>query len=523
VITTCRRSRLVAWLPALAAPGPAVAQPAGAASQPADAAPAFTPEQIEQVAAPIALYPDPLLAQVLMASTYPLEIVQAARFVKDRKDLKGEPLHAALRDQNWDDSVKSLVAFPEVLALMDGKLDWTQKLGDAFLGQQKELLDAVQRLRARAQAQGTLKSTKEQTVSSEPAAGQEQAIVIEPADPQVIYVPSYNPTVVYGAWPYPAYPPYIMHRPRGEGGRRHRTLMIIMIIAVIAGLLASGVPLASGAVAQRRFGTVDEAVQALVNAVRARDGKAMLAIFGEEGKGLVWSGDEVADKRARGRFVTAYDEKHRLEAGGGKVVLVVERDDFPFPIVPDGPSWRWDTAAGKEELLSRSIGRNELNAIKVCLAYVDAQREYYARNPDRSGLLQYAQRFASSPGKQGGLYWPTKPGDTPSPLGAFVAQARDEGYRKRSARPEAYWGYYYRILTSQGKDAPGGAYDYLAHRRLIGGFALVAFPAQYGVSGVMTFMVSHDGTVYQKDLGPDTAAIARGMTQFNPDRTWRKV
>src|SRR5262249_38566554 len=215
-------------------------------------------------------------------------------------------------------------------------------------------------------------------------------------------------------------------------------------------------------------------------------------------------------RNARARFVASYDEKHQFEAGGGKVVLVTGRDDFPFPIplVPDGPSWRFDTAAGKEEIINRRIGRNELYAIQTCLAYVDAQREYYARDPDGNALLQYALKFASTPGKRDGLYWPTKAGETPSPLGPLVARARGEGYSKRSGAPVAYWGYYYRILTAQGKDAPGGAYDYMAHGRLLGGFALVAFPGQYGVSGVMTFIVNQEGVVYQKDLGPNSAAIA---------------
>ena len=262
-----------------------------------------------------------------------------------------------------------------------------------------------------------------------------------------------------------------------------------------------------------------------MNAVRAGDKKAMLAILGEDGKGLVSSGDEVADRRARERFVASYDEKHQFEGGGGKVVLVTGRDDFPFPIplVPDGPSWRFDTAAGKEEIINRRIGQNELYAIQTCLAYVDAQREYYALDPDGDALLQYAKKFGSSPGKKDGLYWPTKEGEKPSPLGPLVARARGEGYSKRSDGPIAYWGYYYRILTAQGKDAPGGAYDYLAHGRLMGGFALVAYPATYGVSGVMTFIVNQDGIVYQKDLGLHTADIARAMKEFNPDSTWQKV
>ena len=297
------------------------------------------------------------------------------------------------------------------------------------------------------------------------------------------------------------------------------------IALVIASLSASwGLP-ATGAVQQRTFATVEDAAKALVDAVKSGNRKEIVAILGPDGQRLVSSGDQVSDRRAGERFVAAYDEKHRFDAGGGKVVMVLGRDEFPFaiPIVPDGPSWRFDTAAGKDEILNRQIGRNELNTIQTCLAYVDAQREYYARDPNADKLLEYAQRFASTPGKRDGLYWPTKPGEKPSPLGLLVARARGEGYSKRSAGPVAYWGYYYRILMAQGKDAPGGAYDYLAHGHLIGGFALVAFPAQYGVSGVMTFIVNQDGVVYQKNLGPQTETIARSMKEFNPDNTWEKV
>jgi Protein of unknown function (DUF2950) len=282
---------------------------------------------------------------------------------------------------------------------------------------------------------------------------------------------------------------------------------------------------ASGATPQRRFASPEDATSALVAALRAGNSKALLAILGQGGKALVSSGDLVADRRIRERFVAAYDEQHRLDRSGDKVVLVVGREDYPFaiPIVEDGPSWRFDTAAGKEEILNRRIGENELNTIQVCLAYVDAQREYYVRDPDGNGLLQYARAFASMPGKRDGLYWPTKQGERPSPLGPLVARARGEGYSKTSSSPVAYWGYYYRILTAQGQDALGGAYDYLAHNRLLGGFAMVAYPAQYGVSGIMTFIVNHEGIVYEKDLGPNGAAIARAMKTFNPDSTWKKV
>jgi Protein of unknown function (DUF3300) len=231
MIAMMKRTRLLAWLLvlAMAGPLPATAQTAPPPPPPpAGSEAAFTPEQLEQVAAPIALYPDPLLAQVLMASTYPLEVVQAARFLKANPNLKGDPLNEKLKEQTWDDSVKSLVSFPQVLDLMNEKLDWTQKLGDAFLANEKALLDAVQRLRVRAQAQGNLKSSPEQTVTVEPAAAaaattaQQAAVVqqqpptvikIEPSNPDVVYVPTYNPTVVYGAWPYPAYPPYYPYPP----------------------------------------------------------------------------------------------------------------------------------------------------------------------------------------------------------------------------------------------------------------------------------------------------------------------
>ena len=275
-----------------------------------------------------------------------------------------------------------------------------------------------------------------------------------------------------------------------------------------------------GAPAQKTFGSLDEAVNALVAAVRAADRKAMVEILGPRGNPLVWSGDGVADRSAFQRFIAAYDRAHRLEGGGGKVVLYVGDDDFPFPIplVPDGPRWLWDTDAGDDEILNRRIGQNELSAIQVCLAYVDAQREYYSRG---KGLLEYAQRLESTKGKQDGLYWETKPGEPESPLGLLVAKARAAGYPLPSqGAPVPYHGYFYRILLTEGPDAPGGSYDFVVKGHMIGGFALVAYPASYGASGIMTFIVNQDGVVYQKDLGPKTAQLANAMKTYNPDKTW---
>jgi hypothetical protein len=299
-----------------------------------------------------------------------------------------------------------------------------------------------------------------------------------------------------------------------------------------ATLLAAAVLLAAAwtpgawAAATRTFETPEQAVESLIAAVRTGDTKGILAILGPQAKTLVSSGDPVADRAAGERFVRAYDTSHSLKAGGGKIVLITGEDDFPFaiPVVPDGPRWRFDTAAGKEEIENRRIGRNELDAIQVCLAYVDAQREYYAQPRMGDGVQQYARRTASTPGKRDGLYWDAKLGEPHSPLGRLVASARAEGYGHRAkGRPAPYHGYYYRVLEGQGPQAPGGAYAYVANGRMIGGFALIALPAQYGVSGVTTFMVNHDGMVYQKDLGPRTATLARQINTFDPDSTWQKV
>ena len=292
-------------------------------------------------------------------------------------------------------------------------------------------------------------------------------------------------------------------------------LALAMVLALQSASLA--------APAQKSFGSLDEAVNALVGAIRAADRKALVEILGAHGSPLVWSGDDVADRAAFQRFTAAYDRAHRLEGGGGKVVLYVGDDDFPFPIplMPDGPRWLWDTEAGDDELLNRRIGQNELSVIQVCLAYVDAQREYYSRG---SGLLEYAQRLESVRGKREGLFWEAKPGERESPLGPLVARARAAGYPlPPRGGPVPYHGYFYRILFAQGPDAPGGAYDFVVKGHMIGGFALVAYPATYGVSGIMTFIASHDGVVYQKDLGPKTAQLATAMKTYNPDRTWSEA
>jgi hypothetical protein len=281
----------------------------------------------------------------------------------------------------------------------------------------------------------------------------------------------------------------------------------------------------AASVAQERFTTPEAAVDALVGAAKAGDAKALVGVLGPDGKAIVCSGDPVADTNIREKFVAAYEAKHAIEReGDGTQTLIIGADDFPFPIplVNKAGEWQFDTAAGLDEILRRRVGRNELAAIQVSLAYVQAQNEYASLDPGGLGSHVYAQRILSRPGKKDGLYWPTAEGETPSPLGELAAKASAEGY-KAGAAPIPYHGYYYRILTRQGADAPGGAYDYLVSGKMIGGFALLAFPAEYGNSGIMTLMVNQDGTVYQKDLGMTTAELVGKIDSFAPDQTWTKV
>jgi len=283
------------------------------------------------------------------------------------------------------------------------------------------------------------------------------------------------------------------------------------------------------ALKQKSFASPELAVQALVGALRSDDQKGLLEILGSGAMRVLASGDAVADKRARATFVEDYDQANRIvRAGEDKAVLEIGKAGWPLPIpiVQRASAWIFDTKAGEEEMLNRRIGRNELAVIQVMLAYVDAQNEYASKARDDSGVRSYAMKIRSSPGKRDGLYWPVKHGEEPSPLGPLAAGATAEGYGKGKPDPSklpAFHGYHYRVLTGQGSQAPGGAYSYVARGRMIGGFGLVAYPARYGSSGIMTFVVNQDGVVYEKDLGPGTAQAAGTMTLFNPDQSWRKV
>jgi len=278
---------------------------------------------------------------------------------------------------------------------------------------------------------------------------------------------------------------------------------------------------------QESFATPDEALKAVIEDLKADNLPDLVKIFGPSIEPILNSGDPVADRNARERFVAFAEEHHHFDGSGDSLTLVIGKDDWPFPIPLKKVNDRWlfDTAAGWEEILNRRIGENELSTVQTMLAYVDAQGDYAEFQRQRSGTPEYAQRILSDPGKMDGLYWPVAEGDPQSPLGPLMAAAGAAGYRRsaKAEEPNPYHGYYFKVLTGQGPNALGGAADYIVGGRMIGGFGLVAWPARYGDSGVVTFMVNHDSVVYQKNLGPQTATIAPVISRFDPDPSWQKA
>jgi len=294
---------------------------------------------------------------------------------------------------------------------------------------------------------------------------------------------------------------------------RRTTLCFLLLLASPA--LAGGV---------RAYPNPEAAIDALVAAARSGEVQAVVSVMGEPSRSVLVSGDAVADRATLRRFVELYDRTHSLSAPDEKTrTLVVGEDAWPFPIplVKGKAGWTFDTKAGQEEILARRVGQNELDAIQVCLGYVGAQRDYLERNPERASVPHYADRLMSSPGKRDGLYWKAVPGEPESPMGPAVSGAVREGYAPIQGQRTPYRGYYFRILGAQGPHARGGALDYREGGKLTRGFGLVAYPASYGKSGVMTFVVNQAGVVFQKDLGPKTAQAAAALETYDPDDSWK--
>ena len=312
--------------------------------------------------------------------------------------------------------------------------------------------------------------------------------------------------------------------------RRMNVLIPILLLALIALLAAcnkSNQPSVSDAPTNKSFASVDDAGNRLLEAAKSGDQNAVLAIFGPESKPIIFSGDPVEDKATIDAFVAGYGVMHRWrKMADGTQTLLIGADNFAFPIPlkkNDAGQWFFDTAAGKDEILNRRIGRNELAVIDVCAALADAQADYFSQRHDDGSTQQYALKFISDPGKQNGLYWESPDGQPKSPLGPLVALATDEGYR---AKPEAhapFHGYNFRLLKRQGSQAQGGAKDYMVDGKMVGGFAFVVYPAEYGNSGIMTFIINQDGVLFQKDLGKTTTKTATAMSEFNPDTGWNPV
>ncbi len=312
-------------------------------------------------------------------------------------------------------------------------------------------------------------------------------------------------------------------------GRYFASILLAAGLLMSPGFCGLGQAASKGAkqVKQKVFSSPREAVTAFIGALKNKDVPELLAIFGPGSKDLIRSGDKVADKQTRKLVLNAFEEKNKIvEVSDRKAVLDVGRDNWPFPIpiVKKNGKWRFDTKAGRQEILDRRIGRDELAAIGCCTGYVDAQRAYATQIHDKAGVFEYAQKFISTPGKKDGLYWETGAGEKTSPMSIFMANARRLGYGPGSGeKPGVFEGYHYRILKGQGRHAQDGAFSYVTGGRMTGGFALVAYPVKYGASGIMTFIVNNEGAVYEKNLGPKTEASAEAMKFYNPDQSWKRV
>ncbi|MDA7949291.1 MAG: DUF2950 domain-containing protein [Hyphomicrobiaceae bacterium] len=318
-------------------------------------------------------------------------------------------------------------------------------------------------------------------------------------------------------------------RPLGAKGFGRATCRSALILALLSLGIVS-LPNTAAADAPKSFSSPDKAVAALVDAVRNKNLDALLSVLGPSTREWLISGDKVQDQAARARFIAAYDAKHGIaREGDAKAVLVIGDDDYPFaiPLVKGEKGWAFDPEQGREEILDRRIGENELNTIQTLRAIADAQREYAGEDRNGNGLLEYAAKFRSAEGKRDGLYWPTDDGEPLSPLGPLVIEATAEGYAPRTSGTgdggtNAFHGYRFKLLKKQGAEANGGAHDYVVDGKMIGGFAVLAYPAKYGASGIMTFVINHDGVVFETDLGPETELKAKEIDRFNPDKNWKK-
>jgi hypothetical protein len=320
----------------------------------------------------------------------------------------------------------------------------------------------------------------------------------------------------------------VFQRSHGYGHNSPATRSLPLLALVMIGFFFASTALGAGkSVGQKTFATSQDAAKALGTAYQKGERKTVAAILGDKALALVSSGDPVIDRHERSWFLSLYCEGHGVVAeSDSRAVLQLGRDQepYPIPIVKRGGRWRFDASEGSQDLLSRRMSKTELNALNMVVAYVEAQREYHSQDHNGDGVLEYARKLRSTPGKQDGLYWKDQPDGKACPTAALVKAVMEEGYQPaKDGKAALYRGYFYKILTAQGAHTPGGARDYAVNGRMIGGFAVLAYPAKYGNSGVMTFIVNHDGVVYEKDLGKNTVKTAKAMNGYDPGPGWKKV
>jgi hypothetical protein len=304
-------------------------------------------------------------------------------------------------------------------------------------------------------------------------------------------------------------------------------IVAIALAAALFQLMQAGIPSQALAKEQQKvFSTPDQAIKAMMEAIRKNDEPALVSLIGEKNRDLVVTNDRAMDAYGRKKLYKIAAEKLTKQfKGNNEIILVMGKIEwpFPFPLVKDEAGWHFDGDRGREEMINRRVGRNELNAIAVCRLYVQVQKDYASKDREKDDIIQYAQKFRSTKGKRDGLYWPSDPSkkDDLSPLGPALVESQE--YTESRKEGDPYYGYYFRILTKQGESAPGGAYDYIINGHMVAGFALIAWPSDYGISGVTTFMVNQRGKVYEKNLGADTSKAVQEITEYNPDKTWKAV
>lgn len=304
------------------------------------------------------------------------------------------------------------------------------------------------------------------------------------------------------------------------------TAAMLVLLTALFSLASPAASPGAKKIKPQTFPTPDAAVQALVNAAKRNDDQALITIYGSGGEDLINSGDAVQDAQRRAKFLAEYDADHAVALKfPDEAELVIGKDHWPFPvpIVKAGKRWVFDAEAGRQEILTRRIGANELSTMKVLEAYVQAQREYYAVDYDDDEVMEFAQRIMSTKGDRDGLYWVVGEGEGPSPMGPLLASASAEGYDFEGMKPAPYHGYHFKILKAQGPDAAGGGFSYVIGGNMVAGYAMVAWPADYGNSGIMTFLVNANGLIYQKDLGEKTGEFAPSLAEYNPDATWSRA